>query len=621
MGLRTRRGLALLASAMFVVAACGTGATETPSGTASTGPTQAPTSAPPTASPIDITQTDYKPTTPTGTTGGSVVLAEWQSPDSINPYYGSAFTNNESFLALSFDGLINLTYDLGYYPDMAKEVPTTANGDVVVNGTTMDVTWKLKDGMKWSDGTPVTCDDLIATWKWVMDKDNTGLAAGTTGWEDLTGIDGAGTTTCVMHFNKIYEGYLGFVTAVLPAKYITSIPVKDAVSKLYPLAHPEQGLYSGPYIPTEYKADASITFVPNPNFATIGTTAGTGTAHAPYLDKVIMKLYGDAESMEKGFTAGEVDVAMDLNDADIPSLTAVPACTNDDPGASPAPCKIIHPSLTYEHQDYNQKTFKDKFGDDYTTIIKALKMATDREAIAAGPLQGTVTVSNSAISPLVWYYKDEGGSTKADPTGAQKLLTDAGWAAGSDGYLAKAGKTLEVKYCTSTRQVRVDTLTLVAAQLKAIGVKADVVAVPANPNLFGGWNNAPADTNCNLSHGNYDVAEFAYISPLDPVSGYANYHSSQIPDPAPHNGSNTTRIALPALDAAYDTVKNNVDLQKIKDAMATVQDIYASDQNTYELPLYQRQDVWLVSNKIQNFVGHPSTSSSQWNIADWWLKQ
>ncbi|HMJ80820.1 MAG TPA: ABC transporter substrate-binding protein, partial [Candidatus Dormibacteraeota bacterium] len=259
-------------------------------------------------------------------------------------------------------------------------------------------------------------------------------------------------------------------------------------------------------------------------------------------------------------------------------------------------------------------------GDDYTTIIKALKMATDREAIAAGPLQGNVSVTNNFVSPLTWYYKDEGGSTKADPAAAQKLLGDAGWVAGSDGYLAKGGKTLELKYCTTTRQVRIDTLTLVAAQLKAIGVKADVVSVPANPNMFGGWNSVPADTNCNTQHGNYDVAEHGFIAPLDPLGAYSTYHSSQIPDDPPHNGANETRIALPALDAAYDAVKDTVDFTKVQAAMATVQDIYASDQNTYELPLYLRKDVWLVNPKLQNFTGNPSTVSSQWNIGDWWLQ-
>ena len=616
--MQLRRVSTLSVLFVLVAAACGTGASETPAGTSTT-PTA--TAAPSvTASPVDITKTSYKPTAPTGTTGGTetVVLAEWQSPDSINPYYGTAFTNIESFGALSFDSLVNLTYDLGYVPDLASEVPTVANGDVVVNGGKFDVTYKLKPGMTWSDGAPIACTDLEATWKWIMDQDNTGLAAGTSGWEDITGVDGGSGSTCVVHFGKIYEGYLALFAPVLPAKYVTSIPVKDAVSKLYPLAHPEQGVYSGPYIPTEYKADASITFVPNKAWAAIGVSSGSG--HAPYLGKVIMKLYGDAESMVKGFTAGEVDVAMDLNDADIPSLTAIPVCPEIGQPSGTEPCKVIHDSLSYELHAYNQKSLKEKFGDDYLTIIKALKMATDREAIAAGPLQGNVSVTNNFVSPLTWYYKDEGGSTKADASAAQKLLTDAGWALGSDGYLAKNGKTLELEYCTTTRQVRIDTLTLVAAQLKAIGVKADVVSVPANPNMFGGWNSVPADTKCNTQHGNYDVAEHGFISPLDPLGGYSTYHSSQIPDDPPHNGANETRIALPELDAAYDAVKGTVDFTTVQAAMYTIQDTYASAKNSYELPLYLRKDVWLVNPKLQNFTGNPSTVSSQWNIGDWWLQ-
>ncbi len=620
MGLRTRRGLALLASVMFVAAACGTGATGTPTGGATETPGGSPSSAAPTVSAIDITKTSYAPTD-AASTGGSVVLAEWQAPDSINTYYGSAFTNNEAFYANSLDGLVRNTYDLGYFPDLVTEVPTTANNDVVVNGTAMDVTYKMKAGMKWSDGQPINCDDVIGTWKWIMDKDNGGLTAGTTGWEDITGIDGAGTTTCIVHFGKVYEGYLTLIDPVLPAHYLTTVPVKDATTKLYPLAAPAKGVYSGPYIPTEYVADQAITFKPNPNYQTIGLTAGTGKAHAPYLDKVTMQLFGTAEAMTKAFTAGSIDVAMDLNDADLPSLTNIADCPAIGQPTGTTPCKVVHDSLTYEHHDFNNKSFKTKFGDDYLTIIKALRLATDREAIAAGPLQGNVSVTNNFISPLTWYYKDEAGSTKADPAAAAKLLDDAGWTVGSDGVRAKAGKQLAVEYCTTTRQVRIDTLTLVASQLKAIGVKANVTAAKANPNVFGAYDTTPADTKCNLLHGNFDVAEFAYISPLDPQSGYGVYHSSQIPDNPPHNGQNDTRIALPELDAAYEAVKNNADFTKVQAAMYTVQDIYASDKNSYELPLYLRKDVWLVNPKIQNFTGHPSIASSQWNIADWWLQK
>ena len=55
--------------------------------------------------------------------------------------------------------------------------------------------------------------------------------------------------------------------------------------------------------------------------------------------------------------------------------------------------------------------------------------------------------------------------------------------------------------------------------------------------------------------------------------------------------------------------------------MASVQEIYGSDDNTYELPLYNRTDVNLVSPKVENFTGNPSNASAMWNIGDWWLSE
>lgn len=526
-----------------------------------------------------------------------IVVAEWQYPDTVNPYLAQAETDIEVAGSM-FHNLVDVTPDLRTIPTLVTEVPTLANGDVKMVGAGMDVTWKLKTGMQWSDGSAITCDDLSGTWKWIMDPDNTGLAGGTIGWEDITGIDGGSGTTCVMHFGKVYEGYLYLVAPLLPAKYIQSIPVKDAPTKLYPLGDLKSGVYDGPYIPTEAQADAQITTVANSKWSTI-------SGHAPYVDQVIWKYYADAATMLQGYKAGEYDVAQDLNDADIPSLAGIDL--NE---------QVIHDSLTYELHQFNNKSLSDKFGTDYKTIIKAVKLATDRQAIAAGPLGGNVSVSNNFISPLTWYYKVEGGSTAADPTAATALLTAAGWALGSDGYMAKAGKTLALDYCTTTRQVRQDTLKLVASQLKAVGIKANITAAPSG-DVFGGWDAVKADTKCNLVHGTFDVAEFAYVSPLDPLGGYNVYTSQGIPDAAPHNGQNTARINLPALDDAYNAVKNSVDPAVVKTAMGTIQDIYVTDQNTYELPLYMRKDVWLVKPRIHNFTGNPTTSAGEWNIGDW----
>jgi ABC-type transport system substrate-binding protein len=383
---------------------------------------------------------------------------------------------------------------------------------------------------------------------------------------------------------------------LLPAKYISSISAADAPTKLYPLSNLKSGVYDGPYMPTDLATDLQITTVSNPKWSTI-------SGKAPAVDQVIWKYYANAATMLQGYKAGEYDVAQDLNDADIPLLAGIDQNQ-----------QVIHDSLTYELHSFNNKALQTKFGADYKTIVAAIKLATDRQAIADGPLGGNVTVSNNFVSPLTWYYKNEGGSTAADPVAATKLLTDAGWVKGSDGILAKGSVKLELQYCTSPRQVRQDTLKLVASQLNAIGIKADVISAT---DIFAAWNDTKADTKCNLQHGNFDVAEFAYVAPLDPLASYNVYTTQGIPDNAPHNGQNVSRISLPTLDTAYNKVKSSVDPAVVKAAMASVEDIYVSALNTFELPLYNRKDVWLVQPRIHNFTGNPTTTAGEWNIGDW----
>lgn len=593
------RVIGLLSVAVLVAAACGQ-STST-SATSGSGPALSLATPGPTATlaPVDLTATTYK-AVEAATTGGKVTLAEWQFPDTINPYFATTPTDFELADSM-FDGLVSVTPDLRYVPDLALNLPTLANGGVVVNGSAMDVTWDLRLGMQWSDGQPVNCDDIKATWQWITSKDNSGLPAGTTaGWQDVTGVDGGAGTSCVMHFDKIYEGYLTLVSPLLPAHYITTVPIKDARSKLYPMSNPASGVYSGPYVPASVQARTQIGLKPNPNWETI-------SGHAPWLASVTWKYYADAATMIKAYKNGDYDVAQDLSNADVPALSDVPVAA-----------QVIHDSRTYELLAFNNASFKTKFDTDASNIIEAIKLATDRGAIAQGPLLGGVAVTNNFVSPLAWFYRPIPTSTAPDPVTASVLLANAGWTKGPDGYLTKGGKTLEVSYCTTTRQFRLDTLTLMAAQLKQIGIKVDVNAKP-DVDVFGPWTAANASKACNLAHGNYDVAEFSYVSPLDPLQGYKVYYSSQIPDTAPNNGQNVTRVSLPGLDAAYDAIATTVDFGTIRDAMGAIQDIYGSDRNTYELPLYFRKDVWIANPKIHNFTGNPMPSGAEWNIGDWWV--
>jgi peptide/nickel transport system substrate-binding protein len=592
----SKRLVALFGAGVIVLAACGAQTTPGPTGTPTTQPTSLPTAPPTDQPPPALDGSTYK-ADPVTNRGGTLVLAEWQTITTLNYYYNQAFTDSEA-LAPAFLGLVDTAFDLKYVPELSKNVPLVTNGGVTIVGDKMDVEYNLIS-INWSDGTPITCADLEATWKWNMDTNQQGLTGGTVGFEDIESIEDKGSGKCIVHFDKWFAGYIGLPgSPLLPKHYIETVPVADASSKLYPLADVASGVYSGPYIPTEYVADAQLTYAPNAEYwKAVGK-------EAPF-DSVIFKYYPDnPDGMIAGYNQGESDLAMNLNHGDIPKLTGMEKVLQED-------------TFTYEQHSINNKTLTEKFGAaDVLPIKKALALATDKQEITTKALGGTVQpMGTNNISPFAWYFKEEPASTY-DPVAAEKLLTDAGWAIGPSGFLEKGGKVLELLYCTSTRPYRIDTLNLVAAQMARIGIKVNPTPVPAQPNLFGEWDAVADDTPCNLIHGNYDVAMFAWVAPLDPTGSYNVYHTRGIPDDPPHSGQNNTRTSIPALDAAWDAVIANIDPSKIREAMWVVQDVYSS--NVIEIPLFYWKNVYLVNPKLHNVTGNPTTATVVWNIEDIW---
>ena len=599
-----RHGLRLVMVAAIAIATAGCGSsTSTPPSDSASGSIPASGSAVPTAAAQapDLAEHAYVPSAPT-TSGGSLAVGGWEWPSTLLPYFSSQNSDLQLSSAM-FDGLVKIAPDMRYVPNLVSELPTLANGGVVVNGSAMDVTWNLKLGMKWSDEDPITCDDIKATWQWIMDSANN---VSTVGWRDVTGVDGGSGNRCVMHFGRIYEGYLTLVDPLLPGHYIQSVPVAQARTKLYSLDNVTAGVYSGPYVPVSVTAHSQINFKPNPQYATIA-------GHAPYLDGVQWKFLDSVSTMARSFAAGDLSFAQDMTGEDLGSLSGIPAEQI-----------VQRDSQTYELLAFNNASFKTKFGDDGQMIVRAIQKAIDRAAIASGPLGGTVSPASSFVPATAWYYHSYPSASSFDPVGSRDLLANMGWTTAADGYLTKNGKVLAVDLCTTPRQIRLNTMTMIASELKAVGVRANVHTV-APSTMFAPY---PAKTTagvtpplCALSQGNFDIAEFSYVSMADPAVGYATYVSTQTPEATTpgHTGQNITRILNAELDKDYQTIVSSVDPTTIAAAMASVQNVYASDQNTFELPLYFVKDVWLVSPKLHNFVGGFWPLGGTWNIGDWWL--
>jgi peptide/nickel transport system substrate-binding protein len=607
-------------AAMLVAAACGgSPSTTTTPGSAGPAASSEPSAATSPSAPggdIDLFTTGYAPDD--GTDGGTAIVGDWQEATQFNPYYLTQVTE-ANVASATWASLVVFTHDYKYAPDLAADIPTLDNGGVKVpgdNGDAMTVTWKLRDGLKWSDGTDLTCDDFKYAWEWVMDPDNVGVI--TSGFEDVSAWDCPSATDMVLHFENVFEGYITMVVAPMPRHFLAQIPIADQVKgKGFRPDEVAQVPTSGAFKFETVTPGAELRLTRNENYHS------WKTGKPAHLDSLVFKWYGDPDSMIAGFRNGEVDIATDLQDSDLPKVQDLgDAVSSID-------------SLTYEYLRPNWYG-ADEFNEDTQVggcsrnpsvadrgtgcpmadpaMRQAVAYAIDKNEINTRLLGGLAQVANTFVSPGAWFYVDQ-APTSHDPDKARQILEDAGWTdTDGDGIREKDGLKAKIELCTTTRQVRQDTLALVASWLKDVGV--DTVINPVDPtNIFADYNESSADTPCVLSHANFDLAEHATSSSIDPLGNYFSYHSSQF-DPV---GVNNAGVDDPDVDKALDTLKNSVDFEVILDAMADLQQVYA--EKTVEIPLYYRKQVDLHAQRLANFFANPTQAGPTWNVDDWFVTE
>ena len=99
--------------------------------------------------------------------GGDLLLLQWQAPSQANAYLS---TGTKDLLAgsLVLEPLAEYDQNGVVVPALAAEVPTVENGGVAADFTS--ITWTLQEGILWSDGTPLTADDVVFSWEYCQDE-------------------------------------------------------------------------------------------------------------------------------------------------------------------------------------------------------------------------------------------------------------------------------------------------------------------------------------------------------------------------------------------------------------------------------------------------------------------
>ena len=125
-------------------------------------------------------------------------LLYWQAPTILNPHLSTGFKDAEA-ARITLEPLASFNNEGELVPFLAAEIPTTENGGVAEDGKS--VTWKLKQDVKWSDGTPFKAQDVVFTYNFISNPQTGAVSAGT--YEVVESVEAIDDYTVKVNFKEV----------------------------------------------------------------------------------------------------------------------------------------------------------------------------------------------------------------------------------------------------------------------------------------------------------------------------------------------------------------------------------------------------------------------------------
>jgi peptide/nickel transport system substrate-binding protein len=436
------------------------------------------------------------------------------------------------------------------------------------------LTFHLREGARWSDGVPVTADDVRWTWQAEVSPD--------VGWQyafmkaEIADVEVVDPHTARFHFKRAYANQLLDVNegGIMP---------RHAWSQL-PFARWRQNadwfrqhlVVDGPFTIESWKPQQEVVMARNPAYFDPGQ---------PYLDRVVMRIIPDQASIVTQLESGELDFASQVSPGDASRITA-----------SPRLRLLPFWYRTWVGIAWNCQ--RQPFSD--PAVRRALSLALDRQAIVDTIWGRFARVAESPILAGVWAYDRALLPLPHDPGEARRILGSRGFAPGSDGVLRRGGRPLEFEISTNSgNQQRVDALVMIQEQLRRIGVKAHPREVEFNT------------LDAQVKAGQYEAT--VYGTSMDTSMDLKSlFHSSEI-----GGGDNIVRYSNPEVDRLIDHGLSRLDLVQAKPDLVRIQEILHRDQ-PYTF-LWESQRLSALSRRLGGVK--PSILFSFYDLKDWWLER
>jgi peptide/nickel transport system substrate-binding protein len=568
----------------------------------------------------------------------TVVLALQQEPDTLHPNIGSMMSRT----------IVNSTWQIGCMGQNEKtewvnlgcdgQVPTFENGGAAFVGEGADkhleVTHKIRDDWRWTDGTPVTTKDVLYNWKQIMDPNME--VADRTGTEkiyDLTAVDEKTWKTVFMSEAQAKAAAAGTLTgnvdfAAFKADYEQNGygnqagPVVDPVFWIYGIGWlPEHALSStpsadqasvdwtkvpgdGPYYLKEWKQGQEIVLEKSDKPFPLGD---------PAIKTVIYRFFAETPAVIAALQNGEIDAVTGTG-----GLTVANAPDLDKIEAAGQYKMIYEPGFQWEHIDLNTT----KFPFDDLKVRQAMYYSIDRQSLVDKLYFGKQQTTNLPVPPgLSWAYTDNITKYPYDPEKAKALLAEAGWdctATPCTKEIDGVKKNLEFTLMTTDRADRQALAQVIQQQLKANGFGVNLQF------LYGRGLFATAAAGGPLSSRTFDAAIFTWITGDDP-SHLGVYNCAAIPSKENgFAGQNYTGFCNKRADELLNLNETDptvsLSREKRKPVLEEFYQIW-TDQVPV-IPLFSNTRVYVARNGFENFKpGATQYAADGWNAWEWKLSK
>lgn len=546
--------------------------------------------------------------------GDTLRILYWQAPTILNTHLATG-TKDYDASRLILEPLAGIAPDGSLVPLLVSEIPTLENGDVAEDGSS--VTWRLRDDIKWSDGSDFTAEDVVFTYEYCSNAETACTNASyLVNIETVEALDDH--TVQITWKSPTSNPYFAFTSS--PGRILQKAQFANCIGAAASTAEECQQanlapIGTGPYKLVEFKPGDVVTYEINEFYR---------DPDKPFFKEVIFKGGGDATSAARAvLQTGDTDWAWNLQ-----VEASVLMQLESQGGAGEL---VIYNTGNAERLLMNFTDVNPELGDErgqlshphpFLTDInvrRALEKAIDNSVIAE-QLYGP---TGFPICELLWYEPYTSGieefyggrsDCSQDLDEANRLLDEAGWVMGSDGVRAKDGMRLSVLFQTSVNPLRQKTQELIKQWWEEIGVETELKSVDAGV-FFG----ADAGNPDNIGHFFADIQMYTTgASEPDAIAHLCQWVSAEASQAENEwRGNNNMRWQNAEYDATCEQAMASVDPAERLELALKLNDIISA-----ELPMIPLVGRPRVAGAATNLRGYNPSGwdSEMWDIANWYME-